>query len=635
MSEKLTALCDKATRLSEQGDWDASITAWSEFIELADDPQRRGEAYYNRGKALLRKGDAELADGGFNSSNRYNRTIAVHAIADFSRALEILPEDAEVYIRRGCAYFHIRDVDLAIRDFDRVIELEPKKPDGYFRRGEAYSIKYAYVPAISDLTAALEMGMHPAWLVYNSRSRAHLRAGHFDSALSDMDAAIMRLPGSLTGIEKKDASALYSSRGVLLAIKGEFVRAFRDNDKAIRLARDSAIAYGNRGVTYISRGEFFASKDSEQAYRDHLNAINDLNRALELDQDYAVGYLMRGFAHLRLHRSADAFADILQANQKDPHIKATHTVAYVVHRIAGSVPDETARARLLYSFIGLGTAVYRVKVERFCEPGEFKLVTHYTSQCTSKKLAPQDGHFRLSNASRLNAENQNEGTDLHDVLRKRMRDDCTAWLYPEAAESRGRSPAFIGSFTAVSGAAKEDRQMWNSAYGKHGSGVCLVYARGQFSPDCPGDKIGMMGQLPGTDFLAPPPLPALYRVAYRSECASGRLSDALNELASALQKVKDELDALPAESKESLGGLAGELVDNIRFLFKPDEYEWENEARVIVMNYGDSDSSQHLKPWFRFDEVIIGNRVKDPGQLERELKRRAPNLKVTRSEITE
>ena len=57
------------------------------------------------------------------------------AIADFSRAIELEPENATAYRGRGVAYNESGDPDQALADFERAIELQPDEATTYYSRG--------------------------------------------------------------------------------------------------------------------------------------------------------------------------------------------------------------------------------------------------------------------------------------------------------------------------------------------------------------------------------------------------------------------------------------------------------------------------------------------------------------------
>ena len=59
-------------------------------------------------------------------------------IRNYSRAIEISPEDLDYYYARGHAHWHKRELGLAIEDFSRAIEFNPEDLYAHFVRGAIY-----------------------------------------------------------------------------------------------------------------------------------------------------------------------------------------------------------------------------------------------------------------------------------------------------------------------------------------------------------------------------------------------------------------------------------------------------------------------------------------------------------------
>ena len=179
--------------------------------------QQQREAVQQQAQALVQQGIQK-------SNNRnYNR-----AIADFTEALRLDPNNADTYIDRGNAYRYrgsSGDYEMAIRDYTQAIRLDPNNADAYCYRGIAYNKARVYDLAIADLTQAIRLNPNFAD-AYNNR-----------------------------GI------AVYSNRK-------DFVRAIADISQAIRLNPNFADAYNNRGNVYYSERLFYyAIEDYEVALR--------------------------------------------------------------------------------------------------------------------------------------------------------------------------------------------------------------------------------------------------------------------------------------------------------------------------------------------------------------------------------
>jgi tetratricopeptide (TPR) repeat protein len=115
------------------------------------------------------------------------------AIADFTQAIRLNPDNASYYHWRGAAYCKIQEYDMAIVDLNWAIRLNPNNADCYYWRGYAYYDRhlpyalrhdYAWVNAhwdedmeraIADFEAALRIDPNHAEaqkkLVY-ARNRA-------------------------------------------------------------------------------------------------------------------------------------------------------------------------------------------------------------------------------------------------------------------------------------------------------------------------------------------------------------------------------------------------------------------------------------------------------------------------------
>ena len=53
-------------------------------------------------------------------------------VADYTRAIELKPDEPSCYERRGTAYLQLTQYDKAIADYSKAIELDPK--NDYYRQ---------------------------------------------------------------------------------------------------------------------------------------------------------------------------------------------------------------------------------------------------------------------------------------------------------------------------------------------------------------------------------------------------------------------------------------------------------------------------------------------------------------------
>jgi tetratricopeptide (TPR) repeat protein len=151
-----------ARLVAEQGD-PISLT-------VAERRQRQGATSANdhkrRGLAFLEKGDLD------------------RAIAEFTKAIDINPKDADAYAHRAYAFGEKDDYDREISDWTKVIEIYPKAAYAYLQRGLAYGEKDDLDRAIADYTKALSI--NPNYIeAYGSRGVVHLQKRDWDRARDD------------------------------------------------------------------------------------------------------------------------------------------------------------------------------------------------------------------------------------------------------------------------------------------------------------------------------------------------------------------------------------------------------------------------------------------------------------------
>lgn len=208
------------------------------------------------------------------------------AVADFSEAIRLKPDDAEAYLNRGDAYDGQHDYDRAIADFNAAMRLKPKLPDAYYNRGNAYLAKGDDDKAIADYNQALQL--NPSFVsAYENRSVALDNRHEYDKAIADCDAALR--------LDASDSTA-HINRGSAWLHKDDYDRAIADFSEAIRLQPDSANGYYDLGMAWRKKGEF-------------EKALTDLDAAIGLNPKLLEAYSVRGNVHNDQHDYAKARAD--------------------------------------------------------------------------------------------------------------------------------------------------------------------------------------------------------------------------------------------------------------------------------------------------------------------------------------
>ena len=253
------------------GQIDEALKDYSRAIELSPN---NAAAYTNRGVAYGEKGEFDLA------------------IKDYFSALKINPDFANAYNNRGYTYGEKGEIERAIKDLDRAIQIQQDFPHAYNNRGYAYYKKDEIDRAIQDFNKAIELDQDFAE-AYSNRGAAYNKKGEANRAIEDLNVAI-RL--------KDDYVQAYINRAGAYWNKGEYNLAIKDCDAAIRLDKKCAEAYNQRGTVYVGR-------------REYNRAIDDYDAAIKLKRNYPMAYYNRGVAYTNIGNFEAAIKDFKRATQ--------------------------------------------------------------------------------------------------------------------------------------------------------------------------------------------------------------------------------------------------------------------------------------------------------------------------------
>jgi ankyrin repeat protein len=125
----------------------------------------------------------------FNAINKFSSKDYDGAIADFDKAIDLNPDNAELYQMRGGPKLGKRDFAGAIADYNKAIELKPDCADAYKGRGLVMLAKRDFDDAIADFNKAIELKPNDAF-TYNYRASAKRGKGDLDGANADRAKAI-------------------------------------------------------------------------------------------------------------------------------------------------------------------------------------------------------------------------------------------------------------------------------------------------------------------------------------------------------------------------------------------------------------------------------------------------------------
>ena len=116
------------------------------------------------------------------------------AMADFSQAIKLEPDNAVAFNSRGNVYADIKQPDQAIADFTQAIKLDRAYGSAYFNRGSVEADdKDQLDKAIADFSTAIKLDSSNTD-AYVSRAVAYIRKNNTAAALADLNTAIGATP---------------------------------------------------------------------------------------------------------------------------------------------------------------------------------------------------------------------------------------------------------------------------------------------------------------------------------------------------------------------------------------------------------------------------------------------------------
>ena len=307
---------------SKQEDFQKALAEYNKAVQCADE-KVAGPGYevYRERTALKRA--VEGRGKAYAELGQYDE-----AIADYSRAIVIETEDfqkfekhvleiaalrpeghleehlvyskrelAYLYARRGHVYSKAEQYDEAIQDIDKAIELDPENTEYMVTRGWLYGSKQdRNIPrAIEEFSKAIEIGEQAIEDTDEELESAINRAG-------DKEDPWVKHYWEVRARHIQNLVKAYCYRACAYGDGKQDEFAMADLNKAVELNPEYAYAYVTRAWMLDRRG---------QADR----ALSDVNKAIELDPDSYWGHYRRGLLMYYMDDFSGALKDFAKAGE--------------------------------------------------------------------------------------------------------------------------------------------------------------------------------------------------------------------------------------------------------------------------------------------------------------------------------
>jgi tetratricopeptide (TPR) repeat protein len=229
----------RAMAEEEMGDYKGSVRDNTEGLKHTKLTPVRDNLYFNRGLA-----------------NRYLSAYK-SAIADFSQAIALNPNNTEAYESRAFCYKEMGDYDRAVADYTVAIGRNPH-PGTVFERGQAYLKKKEYPVALADFNRSLKdrPGFVPGY-----RLRADTFVAMKQYAMAVVDAE--------TALRYDNSAASRGSLGWYQYLAGRLPEAIANSQAAIKTDPNTTFARFNLGLCYATQGDADAMKTAYQEALSH------------------------------------------------------------------------------------------------------------------------------------------------------------------------------------------------------------------------------------------------------------------------------------------------------------------------------------------------------------------------------
>jgi tetratricopeptide (TPR) repeat protein/predicted aspartyl protease len=228
------------------------------------------------------------------------------ALADFSKAIELDPNEPEYRSARAKIYMQTGQVPLALADLDGVLALKPEFIEAYVSRAQIRLGQKNNAGALSDLDAAAALAP-PQGDVRFALGQLYAGGQNFGAAIKQWDLWIdshpvdARFPGALA--ERCYWKALQNQ---------DLSSGLSDCNRALALIDmrnpDNAGVWANRGMVRLRQGAYD-------------KAISDFDDTLKKQPKNVRALYGRGVAKIRQSKVKDGESDIDAAVRLSPKIK--------------------------------------------------------------------------------------------------------------------------------------------------------------------------------------------------------------------------------------------------------------------------------------------------------------------------
>jgi Tfp pilus assembly protein PilF len=354
--EQASRLVEQAITQIKNQNFEAAIVSLNKAVET---DHQNAEASFQRAGILADVGQDQLA------------------FSDYSRAVEVNPNDVRYRNMRGLFLLTRSQLDQALTDFTEAVRIDPKYIQAWNNRGLVKLAKTDFQGAIDDFNKAC--AIDPTYADgFNNRGFAWFKMEVYDRAMADFDKTLELKPGYVNAL---------NNRGMLNLRLKQHREAVDDFSEAIRHDENNPKHYQNRMNAYRELG----MADNAQADEERivwLLKLGQLNNIVAQTPEQPDGYIQRASHLAEAGKHEVALANYEQAIKVAPG-KATPLTSRARYwmqqrEFTKAVADATKAIDTEFSHPALS-----IRGDAYLQLGDFdKAIADYTS---AKRLDPAVG----------------------------------------------------------------------------------------------------------------------------------------------------------------------------------------------------------------------------------------------------
>ncbi|MBU3089881.1 tetratricopeptide repeat protein [Clostridium gasigenes] len=516
----------------------------------------------------------------------YKKNELKQALENYTKAIEIDLNCKEIYKNIGDVYVKQDKFKEAMDNYKKVIEIDSEYKDAYFCIGVVYYRQSKYEEAMDNFKKVIEI----------------------DS----------------------EYGQAYLGRAAIYFRQKNYEKAIEYNTKAISIKSDNKAAYNNRGLIY----------KNQERYKE---AIEDFGKAIEIDSNYKYALKNRADIYKKLGKKEEEIEDNNKVKLIETKLRDEKFYKYI-NKIEMNIEKKAKICELFLTVVGLKDKLVYT---------ENKPVGHYTKVSNLKYLLKptvkidedkKKSRLRLNNVAYMN--DPTEGEVFKRLLENSNDDikDLINNIYTRNSEINreilsGKNNMFLVSFST---SIDSSLPMWIQ-YSENGNGCCLVFDELFFDKE---DKNSLIcGIDDKTEKLVEQNSElsndidneddkklyyCLHKIKYvnRSDDTYSLDGEKDKEIIDLIKKIGEKLcgfkDDLTLIGNAPIKGIIMNILDQVRFLFKDENYDHEAEVRLVKFEDNGNIKYTGAEEGFRvphvyielerdliFKEVILGPKVEN------------------------